>query len=346
MKTTATNKKLRVILSAIQNGTLKPNPEFQRRLVWSSKHKNAFLRTVLEEYPFPEIYVAAGDVNPETAEGTEMLVDGQQRITTLYQYFKGSADLKLEANVVPYSELKLDPARLLAFLEYEVVVRDLGQVSKDQITEVFHRINSTKYSLTAVEVHNARFDGEFKRFAEDLAAHRFFEEHRIFPAASIRRMNDLRFALTLAVTMLSSYFHRDNGLDEYLSQYNDHFPHQEALQKRFESIFGLIDEMHLDPKSRAWSEVNLLPVFVELDRSNRGDAIPITAKALSRLSDFFVDLTQDGDSAPSGSPLAMYFAAQRYATADRSTRMKRGETVRKILDGIGRDEWRRPRQDG
>ena len=179
MKTTATNKKLRVILSAIQNKSLVPNPDFQRRLVWSTKHKNAFLRTVLEEYPFPEIYVAAGSVNPETAEGTEMLVDGQQRITTLYQYFKGSPDLKLEDDITPYGKLKELPERLLAFLEYEVVVRDLGQVSKEQIIEVFKRINSTKYSLNAVEIHNARFEGAFKAFAEELAAHEFFERRSL-----------------------------------------------------------------------------------------------------------------------------------------------------------------------
>ena len=72
MKTSATNRKLRLLLTGIQNGTLLPRPEFQRRLVWSNKHKLAFLKTVLEDYPFPEIYIAAGDVNSETGEGTEM----------------------------------------------------------------------------------------------------------------------------------------------------------------------------------------------------------------------------------------------------------------------------------
>lgn len=230
MKTTATNKKLRVILSAIQNKTLIPNPDFQRRLVWSSKHKNAFLRTVLEQYPFPEIYVAAGSVDPDTAEGTEMLVDGQQRITTLYQYFKGSEDLKLEKGIEPYSKLKEDEPRLLQFLEYEVVVRDLGQVSRDEIIEVFRRINSTKYSLNAVEVQNARFEGEFKAFSEWLSEHRFFEEHRVFTAKSAKRMGDLRFAMTLVIAMLSTYFNRDDELESYLEQYNDEFPHAESLK--------------------------------------------------------------------------------------------------------------------
>ena len=90
MKTSATNRKIRVLLTAIRDGSLIPQPEFQRRLVWSNRHKRNFLTTVLEGLPFPEIYVAAGQVDPQTGEGKELLVDWQQRITTLHQYFLGS----------------------------------------------------------------------------------------------------------------------------------------------------------------------------------------------------------------------------------------------------------------
>src|SRR4051794_8000546 len=96
MKTSATNRKLRILLTGIKSNTLIPKPEFQRRLVWTNDDKLNFLQTVLEGYPFPEVYIAAGVVNPDTGEGTEMLVDGQQRMTTLYQYFMGSDEIKLK----------------------------------------------------------------------------------------------------------------------------------------------------------------------------------------------------------------------------------------------------------
>src|SRR5947207_66362 len=113
MKTSATNRKLRLLLTGIQSGSLVPRPEFQRRLVWSNKHKLAFLDTVLRGFPFPEIYIAAGDVDSETGEGIEMLVDGQQRVSTLYQYFKDSPDLKL-TNLQPYRSLQ--ESEKIAFL--------------------------------------------------------------------------------------------------------------------------------------------------------------------------------------------------------------------------------------
>ena len=108
MKTTATNRKIRELLTQLREGRLEPRPEFQRRLVWSNKDKSEFLDTVLSNLPFPEIYVAAGSVNLETGEGKEMLVDGQQRITTLAQYFTGSQDLRLTSAIKPYKELSTD----------------------------------------------------------------------------------------------------------------------------------------------------------------------------------------------------------------------------------------------
>jgi hypothetical protein len=227
MKTTATNKRLRELLTAIGDGSLVPRPEFQRRLVWAMRHKNAFISTVLEGYPFPEIYMAAGEVDLSTGRGTLMLVDGQQRLTTLYDYFHGSAELRLSNEVVAYETLN-DQAKL-DFLEYEVVVRDLGKMPIEEIKEVFRRINSTSYSLNAMEIDNARYDGEFKRLAEDLSQLDFFDEHKLFSANEIRRMMDVRFVLSLMVTMLSTYFNRDEEISNY----------QELCTKNFGSYFRL-----------------------------------------------------------------------------------------------------------
>jgi len=138
MDTSASNRRLRIILTSISNGTLIPQPEFQRRLVWTNKDKLNFIQTVLEGYPFPEIYIAAGKVDRKTGEGVEVLVDGQQRITTLYQYFKGADDLKLSSDIPEYVNLNEDDQ--INFLEYKVVVRDLGNMPIPEIKEVFQRI--------------------------------------------------------------------------------------------------------------------------------------------------------------------------------------------------------------
>src|SRR4051812_8209 len=159
MKTTATNRKIRELLTRLREGKLIPRPDFQRRLVWSNKDKSNFIETVLLNYPFPEVYVAADEVDLETGEGKELLVDGQQRLTTLRQYFTASPDLVLYGGIKPYADLTKDQKE--AFLQYDVVVRDLGLVEIDVLRAVFRRINATRYALNAMEIHNSRFEGEF-----------------------------------------------------------------------------------------------------------------------------------------------------------------------------------------
>ena len=286
MKTTATNRKIRVLLRAIDDGSLIPRPDFQRRLVWMSKHKNAFIRTVLEGLPFPEIYVAAGEVDEATAEGTELLVDGQQRLTTLYQYFKGSTELKLEKDIKPYSELSKEEK--LHFLEYDVVVRDLGVVSIEEIKEVFRRINSTNYSLNAMEINNARFDGEFKKFCLELSQNPFFENHNIFSANDGRRMNDVRFCLTLVISMMANYFNRDELFEEYLEKYNDEFPCKDKLINEIICVLDFINSCNFSKDSRAFKKADLFTLIVELHRLLFKEKKKINPKQVSdKLNGFY-----------------------------------------------------------
>jgi len=331
MKTSATNRKLRLLLTSIQSSTLLPRPEFQRRLVWSNKHKIAFLKTVLEGYPFPEIYIAAGNVNSETGEGTEMLVDGQQRISTLYQYFKASQDLRLTDGIRPYKDLQ--ETEKIAFLEYEVVIRDLGNLPIPEILEVFKRINSTNYALNTMEVHNARFDGEFKQFGEELAAHPFFDQIRFFTSSEIRRMGDTRFCLGLIITLMSGYFNRDDSLEKYLETYNEDFDQKEAIKAEFDTVADFILRCDFDLKSRAWKKADQFSLFVEIHRalfkrklSMRPDNVAVDLKNFYAKVDGVTDPNQTGEYE------GTYYKAALQATNDRGSRIRRGEVIQWVLD--------------
>ncbi|MFN7934747.1 MAG: DUF262 domain-containing protein [Bryobacteraceae bacterium] len=345
MKTTATNRKLRQLLTAIKNGTLVPRPEFQRRLVWANKHKVAFLQTVLEQYPFPEIYLAAGDVNPDTGEGSEMLVDGQQRITTLYQYFTGSAELRLPKDVLAYSERSNEEK--LSFLEYEVVVRDLGKMSLTEIKEVFRRINSTNYALNAMEISNARYEGALKAFAEAIAGHSFFDKHNIFSAMELRRMHDLRFVLTVIVSMMSGYFNRDDELEEYLKTYNDEFDESNGLEHRLEAVFNFIDNCDIPKDSRAWKRSDLLTLLVETDRQlhafKKNLPIPVARHNLMGFYDLVDRINEINEPNPL---LAQYYRASLQATNDRLNRIRRGDILRFVLTEKETRDWKAWSKDG
>ncbi len=341
MKSAASNRRLRLLLTGIRSKTLIPNPDFQRRLVWTNKDKINFLDTVLNRYSFPEIYIAAGDVNPETGEGTEWLVDGQQRISTLYQYFEGSSDIRYTKtsegkDIKPYKELSKE--QQIEFLEYEVVVRDLGSMSIESIKKIFERINATSYSLNAMEIHNARFDGEFKRFAEELSQHSFFDNHRIFSTNEIRRMRDISFVLIFVITIMSAYFNREDEIENYLNRYNDEFEFKDNLKTNINKVFKFIDECNFSSRERVWKKSDLLNLLVEVYKEivQRGaDLNPLDVgeklKKFYAKVDSYPDFDEGEVTPEEFKDISDYSRAASQATNDRGSRIKRGEIIHRII---------------
>lgn len=330
MKFTATNRKLRQLLLGFHS-TLIPRPEFQRRLVWTNKDKLSFIDTVLNGYPFPEIYIASGEVDTTTGEGKELLVDGQQRLTTLYQYFKGLTELHIPKGFPKYIDLEDDQKK--AFLEYIVVVRDLGPMELPEIINIFSRINSTSYSLTAMEMHNARYDGALKKFAQHMASNPFFYDHKVFTPTNIRRMQDLVFTLSITISFLSTYFNRDSEIEKFLSKYNESFSRKEEVKSRFEDAFELIEEMDFSQACRVWKKADIFTLICEIDRALHKKEIKIDEIAVSKRLNLFYDQVNDvrGIQTPNNT-IEMYYKASVQATNDRKNRIIRGEIIQEIID--------------
>ncbi|MFF6785506.1 DUF262 domain-containing protein [Streptomyces sp. NPDC012510] len=315
-------------MTGIRDGTLVPNPHFQRRLVWSNAHKVAFLRTVLDGLPFPEIFISAGEVDPETGDGTELIVDGQQRITTLYEYFTGSPLIRTgQGGVAPYKEL--ENAQKVSFLEYEVVVRDLGPLTEAETMEIFHRINSTNYSLNAMEVNNSRFDGALKRFAQSVAEKNFFYEHRVFSSLDGRRMNDVRFALTLVISCISGYFNRDDSHEEFLERFNDEFEYEGEVSAGIDSVIRFVEECDFPHKSRVWQKSDLLTLLVELYQILIVESAKLDTYAVSRRIQAFYEEVENVTRIPDpAADAAEYYRRVRSGINDRISRINRGEALR------------------
>ena len=343
MKVTSSVRRVRSLIRGIREGTLIPRPEFQRRLVWTNADKLRFLETVLKGFPFPEIYVAAGGVDTSTGEGSELLVDGQQRITTLNHYFSGTDDIRLGTRIPPYAELP--ESDKMAFLEYEVVIRDLGAMSKHDIVEVFQRINATQYSLNRMEIDNARYQGEFKQLGIQIADNRLFAENRVFSANEIRRMSDVTFALTLIVTIMSTYFNRDDEITAYLEHYNESFEGKDDIAREIEQVIQFVATCSFPRQSRAWKRSDLFTLLVELHRVIMREQMEIVPQTVAaNLNDFYHEVNNRETLAETRfdrDVLETYYQASVQGTNDRSNRIRRGMIIAQVI--LGRspvEEWK------
>jgi len=331
MKTSATNRRVHQLLTAIGENRLNPRPDFQRRLVWTNDDKVNFLKTVLRELPFPEIYVCAGTLNADTGVATEYLVDGQQRITTLYQYFKGDPSLRLGKTLPAYSALTTPEKE--KFLEYEVVVRDLGKHDIAEIREIFELINSANYALNSIEIKNARYAGAYKRFCEKVADRQEFKDWKIFKLNDVRRMQDLRYCLVLVATIMSTYLNRDEGIEEYLDRYNSEFPEAQELSSQVDVSFSVLRNLNLPQKSRAFRKTDLFSLIVEVHRAifKRNVQLNVSNVA-TRLLKFFDEVDAAAVSKSPNEFALMYYRSTVRAAIDRVNRYRRGEILQNILD--------------
>ena len=63
-------------------------PEFQRNRVWTDKNKSRFIESLLFGYPITQVLLYK---NPE--KESYLIVDGYQRITTIYDFMKNNLKL-------------------------------------------------------------------------------------------------------------------------------------------------------------------------------------------------------------------------------------------------------------
>jgi hypothetical protein len=197
IKPSVTNPTVADIYQNIKSGKLVLKPDFQRKFVWTHDHQEDFIDTIIQGYPFPEIYVCQGDIDTKQLKTTQYVIDGQQRLTTIEKYIEGVQEKPLK-KVQKYQDLSEE--EMQAFLSYQIVVRDIGKVEDGTIREIFRRINLTKFQLEEVEIHNAVYNGQFIQVAKEVLNNIDLSEFGVFHESEFTRMADLHFILLIMAT--------------------------------------------------------------------------------------------------------------------------------------------------
>lgn len=231
----------------IENDLLNLAPAFQRKLVWKKIHKLNFIKTILLNFPFPEVYIASNDVDVILKQSREVVVDGKQRLTAICNYINGQDVFSEENDVIPLYR-DLDILEKKKFLNYKVSVRDLKDIGNDHVQEMFRRINSTEYSLNKIElIHSEYGDSDFLCFAKQLAdpselinfdyitykldasfckllQTSIYDEWKIFQRKDQDRMFVMMFFMNIVITIMNNAYHSRNGrFEQFVIDYNDGF---------------------------------------------------------------------------------------------------------------------------
>ncbi|MFA6144170.1 MAG: DUF262 domain-containing protein [Sulfurimonas sp.] len=354
----ANNEKIIEIYRKVKSLELNVSPEFQRKLVWKKQHKVNFIDTILLNFPFPEIYKAPGELNVDTLELTDIIVDGQQRVSTIVDFIDSTGVFALDG--IPIKFTNLSKEEKTNFLNYEVSVRYLKNANKEQIKDIFQRINNTEYGLNATERLNAQWgDSEFIHFCKQLiekdyvfdeglftyvmepssraALNNFFENNNIFTDNDNSRMLSLQWTLSLIATILEEkYFRRYEKIQSYIEKYNDSFPMGEEVICQLEATIAFITSLNLNQKSYWFNKSNIFSLIVEL-YAYELSAIDINKfttclQYLEEVYQQFSKLSAEDDKSDIDPKLQEYFIHARNSVNDSPARIYRGGIIKDYIE--------------
>jgi len=145
-------------------------PDYQRDKVWTKDDKQKLLDSILNEWDIPKVYLHVID------EENYEVVDGQQRLSTVYEFYDSEIELSDEYSKkfggLTYEDL---PDKIKdIFDDYELDLVLIEDAQESELKELFARLQLGK-ALNSGEKLNA-IHGNLRNFAKEIIETNFFKK--------------------------------------------------------------------------------------------------------------------------------------------------------------------------
>lgn len=213
---------VRELIAQYKEGDIE-KPELQRKYVWKKKDASRFIESLLLGLPVPSIFLA----NMEPS-GKRLIIDGYQRIRTLYDYIEDGVwhgdetEFKLlNSDLInerwrgkSFTDLQESDQRRLKNYTIHAIIFEQKHPSDDSgLFQVFERINTSGTSLNNQEIRNCVYQGDMNSLLFTLNKN---PEWRLLfgDANEDDRMIDLEFILRFFAMNTSEVY---NSEEKYIS---------------------------------------------------------------------------------------------------------------------------------
>ncbi len=242
IKVRTTNIVVELLVSRLSYKEIDLEPDFQRLSVWNERQRCQLIESLLLRIPIPVFYVAADE------QENWAVVDGVQRMSTIYDYVKDEFPLKQleylsQFEVRKYSELPRPMQRRI--VETQLVVNIIDpSTPEDVMFNIFRRINTGGVKLNGQEIRNALYRGPIRQYLKELA------ESEEFLLATDRSIKKNRMAdRECVLRFLAFYIGRwedydasklDNILNRTMTKINEMTPEQrDAISEDFKKAMSV-----------------------------------------------------------------------------------------------------------
>ena len=352
MQRRSTSQDISWFIDLRRHNQLNLDPPYQRRSVWNRKDRQFFLDTIFRGYPCPPVFLhkttGAGD------QTQYAVVDGKQRLQTLFMFVEGEISLGSDFEDIRYdgkSWAEIEDKK--QFWDYVIPVEFLMFDENDTkaVNQAFDRLNRNMRKLDQQELRHARWDGWFIKLVEAECDEPVWRKLGIVTNARAKRMKDAQFIseLTLLVIENSQTGFDQQTLDTAYAKYDDLEEADLAVdpddvKERLNSAKDYINAMQ-DENGCIKAFAATLTAFYTLWAAVvlHRDVLPTASEFASLFSNFYKRVDELGtatDKAPllTGNHAAQYKRAAEFlegyrASTDLSPRTKRLEALLGFVRG-------------
>lgn len=317
-----------------ESGKLEISPKFQRRAVWLEKERSELMQTILLRLPFPEVYIQV-ETDQETGSQQYIVVDGQQRITSILKFIDGEVSLPSSSQWKGMSFKELSPEEKRSFWDYKVVVRTLRNTNDAEIRDLFQKLNTNNVVLNDQELRNARYSGKFKDACERLADDPFFQHIGLFTPREVRRMEDIEFVSELLVLIIDGVQNKKDHLEEYYANNNEEFSNENQYELEFRTALNLLQQISNDEnQALIKTKSNFYSLFgacAKYYRECKRTSFRSPMVVSENITDLLSSAKSLKDDAQPNAIAREYYDAVSRAASDRSRRAKREKILFEII---------------
>lgn len=153
------------VFAEFKKGRIDLQPDFQRQFVWNPKKQRDLIKSLYVGVPLPMFYFA------KTGPTTEEVVDGQQRLTSIFGFLDvNSINKPLRPRIISNIKLTHDGIRLeLKNIKQEIRNKTIYCVTLPETLpnfkyEIFRLLNQGATALKPQEIRNCILASEMKEF--------------------------------------------------------------------------------------------------------------------------------------------------------------------------------------
>ena len=207
-------------------------PEWQREEVWDTAKKQQLIDSILRGWRLPKFYFV------KNAEDEYEVVDGQQRLSAIYDFFANELSLTQEsANQFGgpwYKDLK--PKYSDAFDDFEIDYDEIEDATEAELKQFFQRLQEG-LPLTSSEKLNS-VHSKLRDYCKTLAKHDFYKKSIVVPDTRFAHFDIVTKAAVIEIEGIETGLRYDDIKLVFEAQNN--FSTTSAAAKRLRSALDFL----------------------------------------------------------------------------------------------------------